>query len=94
MEKIHFEPVHKTLLDEDGKVVKQLCCPQNRGWEQLQSLDAERGWQRYCGECDARVLDTAVMSPDEVLATVRSDASVCLRISLEQDNVEVKVGRG
>ena len=82
-----FNPGTKQLFTDSGELVKVLRCPLPMRWEQLTAEAGEP--HRSCTYCDRGVLDTAVMSEEEVVAAVRADASTCLCVRAGQPNLSL-----
>lgn len=80
-----FDPETKELFTDSGEFIKVLHCPRKMRWEQL--AISEVSPHRTCEACDHPVFDTAAMSDEDVLATVRADPSTCLCIRASQENV-------
>jgi len=80
-----FNPGTKQLFTDSGELVKVLRCPMPMRWEQLTAEAGEP--HRSCAHCERRVLDTAVMSEEDVVAAVRADPSTCLCVRAGQPNL-------
>ena len=80
-----FNPGTKQLFTDSGELVKVLRCPLPIRWEQLTATAGEP--HRSCARCERQVLDTAVMSEEEVVAAVRADPSTCLCVRSGQPNL-------
>lgn len=80
-----FDPTTRTLYTDAGALVKVLFCPLQKQWEELEATTGQT--HRRCDVCSRRVLDTGIMTDDEVLATVRKDPTTCLLVSASQPNL-------
>lgn len=89
--KLAFDPLHKTLHDSQGRVLKKLHCPKLKSWNQLTPVIESTVPQKHCESCDRAVLDTARMSAAEIIHALEDDPQTCLSIRLDQENIEVKV---
>lgn len=84
-----FNPGTKELFTDSGELVKVLHCSRLMRWEQLTAEAGEP--HRSCAHCERRVLDTAVMSEEDVVAAVRADPSTCLCVRAGQPNLKLLV---
>lgn len=89
-----FDPVNRTLQDARGDILKHVNCPRLKSWQQLVPVGSRGVGQRLCDSCDKAVLDTAQMTPEEIVRAAHDDPEVCFRIRLGQDNIEIKVSNG
>lgn len=87
--KIIFDPVNSALHDSRGKLLKRVDCPRLKSWQDLDILDDDA--QRYCHSCNKTVFNTDEMTSEKLLRVVAADPDVCLRIRLDQKNIEIKV---
>ena len=87
---LELDPIHHTLRDMHGRVLKRLVCPINTTWNGLTASTAT-GHTRHCDHCEKSVTDTAMLTYEQVVDAVEQDPSVCLRVRLDQDNIIVKV---
>lgn len=92
MEKIlEFDPVHRTLRDTDGRILKKVNCPKLKSWDSLSVSSDAQTLRRHCDTCEKSVIDTALLTYEEVVDAVKQDPQVCFRIRLDQGNIEIKV---
>lgn len=87
---LEFDPIHRTLRDAYGRVLKKLGCPLNKTWNSLSSNDATAR-TRQCDNCEKSVTDTALLTYEQVVTAVQHDPNLCLRVRLDQDNIIVRV---
>lgn len=88
--RLELDPIHNTLRDMHGRLLKKLVCPINKTWSGLTASTATAS-TRHCDNCEKSVTDTAMLTYEQVVDAVEHDASVCLRVRLDQDNIIVKV---
>ena len=82
-----FLPSRQILYTDQGLFLKQLSCPLQKKWTDLQKQTDSR--MRHCDRCNRSVLDTALLTDEDVATRVVRDPSVCLRISASQSNVTI-----
>ncbi|MDY0206917.1 MAG: hypothetical protein RBR82_09880 [Pseudomonas sp.] len=87
---LEFDPIHSTLRDMHGHVLKKLVCPINKTWSSLSSSDATAS-TRQCENCEKSVTDTSLLTYEQVVTAVEQDPDMCLRVRLDQDNIIVRV---
>ncbi len=88
---LEFDPIHGTLRDANGRVLKNLGCPKLKSWDSLLASSNTGAMKRHCDSCDKSVTDTAHLTYEEVVDAVKQDPNVCFRVCLEQNNIEVRV---
>jgi hypothetical protein len=82
-----FNPITQRLYTDDNVLIKQLHCPYRMAWHELAATnDASI---RLCAVCVKSISDTDGLTDQAVLELVRENSSACLRVSLDQDNVQV-----
>lgn len=81
-----FDPINKKVYTDAGEFVKQMHCPYKMQWDQLEAVG---GAHRKCSKCDHLIVDTGVMSDDELLKMVRDNPDTCLKIDLNQSNLNI-----
>ena len=86
-----FNPGTNELFTDSGELVKVLRCPLPIRWEQLTAEAGEP--HRSCAHCERSVLDTAVMSEEDVVAAVRADPLACLCVRAGQPNLTLIAAR-
>ncbi len=80
-----FNPGTKQLFTDSEELVNVLRCPLPMRWEQLTAPAGEP--HRSCAHRERRVLDTAMMSEEEVVAAVRADPTTCLCVRAGQPSL-------
>lgn len=82
-----FDPSTKSLLTNDGRLIKVLSCHLQMRLDQLKPDKRSGHW--HCGSCSHRVLDTALLTQEQLEEQVRSDPGTCLIVRRKQHNVEI-----
>jgi hypothetical protein len=83
---MRFDPETRVLASADGAAIKELCCPVEKRWSELEVLDAQ-DMARACADCKRNVFDTRGMNAGDVRRIVASDPSVCLHVDERHGNV-------
>lgn len=81
-----FNPTTKTLLTNEGSLIKRLHCPFNVKWD---ALPSEYSTHRNCVRCGKSIIDTQFLDEKSVIEIVKIDPSACLKVSLDQSNIRV-----
>ena len=89
--KLLFDPVHKTLRDSQGVVLKAMDCPRLVSWGDLAVITNQKESRRLCDSCGRGVIDTDKLAVGHLVRAVRDDPEMCLRVRVGQENVEIKV---
>lgn len=87
---LELDPLHNTLRDMHGRLLKKLVCPINKKWSGL-TANTATAHARHCDNCEKSVTDTAMLTYEQVVDAIKQNPSVCLRVRLDQDNIIVKV---
>lgn len=82
-----FNPITKNLFTDDHVLIKKLHCPFRVGLSELSP--AENGRDFCCNLCDETITDTSDLTDEMVVQIVRQNASVCLKVDINQPNVRV-----
>lgn len=85
---MQFDPIKKTVFTDAGEFVKQMHCPYKMQWDQLE-LEVAGGAYRKCSKCDHLIVDTGVLTDEELLKMVRGNPDTCLKIDLNQPNLKI-----
>lgn len=80
-----FNPQTRSLYTDTGELIKTLYCPLRVTQDKLNPQPTSP--HSFCARCERVVLDTAYMTDEEVLATVRADPSTCLIVRAGQENI-------
>ncbi len=78
----------KEIYTDDGTFIKKLECPYKMKWSEMQKLDNNTK-ARKCLTCSDSVIDTAFFSDEELLEMVARNPKLCVKIDLNQPNVEI-----
>ena len=81
-----FNPVTKTIFTDSGDFVKTMNCPYKVRWD---NLEATTSSTRKCTSCDHSILDTAALTDEDLLHIVRQNPGNCLKIDLNQHNLNL-----
>lgn len=81
-----YNPQTQKLYTNDMKYIKQLSCKYNIRWDMLPKNDDTK---RFCSLCQDNVYDTEQLSDDEVVRMVNNNKMICLKISYDQNNIDV-----
>jgi hypothetical protein len=83
---MQFNPVTQALTTDAGELIKVLHCPVKLPKVMLPQPNSPH---YLCSSCEHRVLNTATMTEEEVVAAVQEDPHTCLRVTAFQDNLTV-----
>ena len=83
-----FNPITNNLFTDDGRLIKQLHCPKNMNWDQLKKEEVNLK-KRLCSACNHPVLDTQFYSEENLTKLLEKDPRTCLKIDLDQNNIEI-----
>ena len=81
-----FNPLTKAIYTDNGEFVKTMNCPYKVRWD---NLGATTSSTRKCTNCDHSILDTAVLTDEDLLHIVRQNPGTCLKIDLNQHNIKI-----
>jgi hypothetical protein len=81
-----FDPITKIIYTDNGEFIKQLNCPYKVHWDNLESYNSN---VRMCSTCDRHIVDTELLSDDEVLSMINYKPDTCLKIDLNQPNIKI-----
>lgn len=81
-----FNPLTKTIYTDSGEFVKTMNCPYKVRWDNLETTTST---SRKCTNCDHSILDTAVLTDEDLLHIVRQHPDTCLKIDLNQPNISI-----
>ena len=76
-----FDLRRKMLMTSSGVDIKKIECPIRMSWNQLVH-DHEQG--PYCSTCDRAIVDTSLLSEEEILAQVGANPACCLAIPMDR----------
>ena len=81
-----FNPLTKEVYTDKGEFVKTMNCPYKMIWDKLEPANSS---MRKCSNCDYLIIDTAVLTDDDILKIVRQNSDTCLKIDLNQHNIKI-----
>jgi hypothetical protein len=81
-----FNPLTKEIYTDKGEFVKTMNCPYKMSWDNLETTIIN---MRKCANCDHLIVDTEVITDDELLKMVRQNPDICLKIDLNQQNIKI-----
>ena len=81
-----FNPLTKEIYTDKGEFVKTMNCPYKMSWDNLETTIIN---MRKCANCDHLIVDTEVLTDDELLKMVRQNPAICLKIDLNQQNIKI-----
>jgi hypothetical protein len=81
-----FNPLTKEIYTDKGEFVKTMNCPYKMNWDNLETTIIN---MRKCANCDHLIVDTEVITDDELLKMVRQNPAICLKIDLNQQNIKI-----
>lgn len=82
-----FNPISNSLFTDDSVFMKKLSCPYEIQWSDLQNLEGSSS--KSCGICSKTIFDTQNLSEKEIKLLIKNDASVCLKLDLNQNNIRI-----
>lgn len=81
-----FDPLNKEIYTDKDEFVKTMNCPYKMSWA---NLEAANSTLRKCANCDHLIVDTEVLTDDDLLKVVRQNPDTCLKIDLNQHNIKI-----
>ena len=86
---MRFDPVSKRLSTDDGQFIKELHCPLQKRWDEMEPVgDGDR--VRVCGSCRKNVHNLEGMSDAEVLDRFRWEREECVMLRLDSPNLTIE----
>jgi hypothetical protein len=83
---MRFDPITKQVYTNNGEFIKKMHCPYKINWD---NLEATSTTSRKCSNCDHLIIDTEYMSDDELLHMVTQNPDTCLKLDLNQHNLQI-----
>ena len=83
---MRFDPITKQVYTNNGEFIKKMNCPYKINWD---DLEATTSTSRKCSNCDHLIIDTEYMSDDELLHLVTQNPDTCLKLDLNQHNLQI-----
>lgn len=81
-----FDPITKDIYTDKDEFVKTMNCPYKMNWD---NLEATNSTLRKCAKCDHLIVDTEIVTDDDLLKMVRQNPNTCLKIDLNQQNIKI-----
>ena len=81
-----FDPITKEIYTNKDEFIKRMNCPYKMSWD---NLDATNSTLRKCTNCGHLIVDTEIISDDDLLKMVRQNPNTCLKIDLNQHNIKI-----
>jgi len=81
-----FDPITKDIYTDKDEFVKRMNCPYKLNWD---NLEATNSTLRKCANCDHLIVDTEILTDDDLLNMVRQNPDTCLKIDLNQNNLKI-----
>jgi hypothetical protein len=78
----------KELFTDAGQLIKKMHCPLHMQWEHLPA--GSNPHERTCTGCSHPIYDTAFFSDAQLLTMVQHNPGTCLKIDIDQDNLQIK----
>jgi hypothetical protein len=78
--------VTRKLYTQSGDLIKELYCPLKVRFSQL---IMNSGGNFNCNRCSKSVLETANLKEDELLKILKNNPDQCLKIDLNQSNLDI-----
>lgn len=75
------------LSTNDNRFIKRLLCPHVVKWDEFGMVENNPAI-RLCDKCKYPVVDTVGMTDEQVLKLVSDNQSTCLKVSMDQQNIE------
>jgi len=81
-----FDPITKEIYTDKDEFVKKMNCPYKMNWDHLETTNSAL---RKCVICDHLIVDTKVLTDEDLLEMVRQNPDTCLKIDLNQQNIKI-----
>jgi len=81
-----FDPITKDIYTDKNEFVKTMNCPYKMNWDKLERTNSTF---RKCSNCDHLIVDTEIVTDDDLLKMVRQNPNTCLKIDLNQQNIKI-----
>lgn len=86
--KMLFDPQSKKLFTNRGELLKELCCPLSKAWQELEP-NHPKDRKRLCQECGKNVINTAGLKDTEVKTIFQYDPEACIYINEAHGNLQI-----
>lgn len=81
-----FDPITKDIYTDKDEFVKRMNCPYKMSWDKLEATNSN---SRKCANCDHLIIDTEVLTDNDLLKIVKQNPDTCLKIDLNQLNIKL-----
>ena len=81
-----FDPITKDIYTYKDEFVKRMNCPYKMSWDKLEVTNSTL---IKCANCDHLIVDTEVLTDNELLKIVRQNPDTCFKIDLNQHNINI-----
>jgi len=81
-----FDPITKDIYTDKNEFVKTMNCPYKMSWDNLEVTNLAL---RKCAKCDHLIVDTEIVTDDDLLKMVRQNPNTCFKIDLNQHNLKL-----
>jgi hypothetical protein len=81
-----FNPITKGVYSDNGQFLKQMSCPYNVSWVDLQPVN---NTARKCSKCDHLIIDTSCLDDAVLVQMLNSNPNACLKLDLNQKNIKI-----
>ena len=70
--------INKKIFTKEGEYLKSINCPKKVSIKDLKKVKDKT---LYCKNCEKNILDTNYISENKLIATLKKDKNICLKIS-------------
>lgn len=70
--------IDKKIFTKEGEYLKTINCPKKVS---IKDLTKEKNKSLYCKNCKKSILDTDYISENKLIATLKKDKNICLKIN-------------
>lgn len=85
-----YNPISKQLFSNSGTFIKQLHCPLQKRWEELetgQNFQPITLKGKLCDSCNKVVYDSNLIKENELIELIKKDPHTCIKVDLNQENI-------
>ncbi len=82
-----YNPHTKEVYTDKDEFVKKMDCSFEMEWEGLEAGDSPQS--RNCVQCNQSIIDTAYLSDQELLDTLKKNPQTCLKVDFNQTNIQL-----
>lgn len=81
-----FNLLTNELFTNNNELIKKLYCPYKLNWDEMEYDDFN---SKKCSICQSQIIDTKLLSDDQVKEKYLENNNTCFKIDLNQDNIEI-----